>query len=183
VCDIEVEPLPPGSGFDFVDMVVGGSVPRQFIPSVEKGIRAQMAKGVSAGYPLIDIRVMLVGGKAHSVDSSDMAFQAAGAQALREAADSAGITLLEPIDEILVLVPDEHVGAVMSDVSGRRGRVMGTEGMPSGRTAITAEVPGLELTRYAIELRSLAHGTGTFTRRYHGHEAMPAHIAEGLGAR
>jgi elongation factor G len=183
VCDIEVEPLPPGSGFDFVDKVVGGSIPRQFIPSVEKGIRAQMAKGVSAGYPLIDIRVTLVDGKAHSVDSSDMAFQAAGALALRAAADSAGITLLEPIDEILVLVPDEHVGAVMSDLSGRRGRVTRTEGTPGGRSALTAEVPGLELTRYAIELRSLAHGTGTFTRRYRGHEAMPAHIAEGLGAR
>jgi elongation factor G len=182
VCDIEVEPLPPGSGFEFVDRVVGGSVPRQFIASVEKGIRAQMAKGVSAGYPLVDIRATLVDGKAHSVDSSDMAFQTAGALALRAAADSAGITLLEPIDEIHILVPDEHVGAVMSDLSGRRGRVTGTQGMPGGRTAITAEVPGLELTRYAIELRSLAHGTGTFTRRYRGHEAMPAHVAEGLAA-
>lgn len=182
VCDIEVEPLPPGSGFEFVDRVVGGSVPRQFIASVEKGIRAQMAKGVSAGYPLVDIRATLLDGKAHSVDSSDMAFQTAGALALRAAADSAGITLLEPIDEIHILVPDEHVGAVMSDLSGRRGRVTGTQGMPGGRTAITAEVPGLELTRYAIELRSLAHGTGTFTRRYRGHEAMPVHIAEALAA-
>lgn len=180
VCEIEVSPLPPGGGFEFVDQVVGGAVPRQFIPSVEKGIRTQMARGVSAGYPLVDIRVTLLDGKAHSVDSSDMAFQTAGGLALRDAAQSAGISLLEPVDQIVVVVPDDHVGAVMSDLSARRGRVSGTEGIAGGRTAITAEVPGLELTRYAIELRSLSHGTGTFTRRYHGHEPMPVHIAEAL---
>ena len=180
VCDIEVEPLPPGSGFEFVDRVVGGAVPRQFIPSVEKGVRAQMAKGVAAGYPVVDIRVTLVDGKAHSVDSSDMAFQMAGGLALKEAAAAARISLLEPVDEVLVLVPDEYVGAVMSDLSGRRGRVTGSEGVGTGRTKITAEVPGLELTRYAIDLRSLAHGTATFTRHYLGHEAMPAQVAQGL---
>lgn len=180
IVDIEVSPLPPGTGFEFVDKVVGGAVPRQFIPSVEKGIRTQMAKGIDAGYPVVDIRVTLVDGKAHSVDSSDMAFQQAGAIALREAAASAGVTLLEPIDELRIVVPDDHVGAVMSDLSTRRGRVTGTEGVDGGRTAITAEVPGLELTRYAIELRSIAHGTGTFDRRYRSHEAMPAHIAEAL---
>lgn len=102
--------------------------------------------------------------------------------ALKDAAEAAGVTLLEPIDEILVVVPDEHVGAVMSDLSVRRGRVTGTEGVPGGRTAISAEVPGLELTRYAVDLRSIAHGTATFTRRYHGHETMPAHVAKGLVA-
>lgn len=182
VCDIEVTPLPAGSGFEFVDQVVGGAVPRQFIGSVEKGVRTQMTKGVSAGYPMVDIRVALVDGKAHSVDSSDMAFQTAGALALKDAADAAGVTLLEPIDELVIVIPDEHVGAVMSDLSGRRGRVTGTEGVPGGRTAVTAEVPGLELTRYAIELRSIAHGTATFTRRYHGHEPMPTYVAEGLSA-
>ena len=181
VCEIEVEPLPPGTGFEFVDRIVGGSVPRQFIPSVEKGVRSQMDKGVAAGYPMVDIRVTLLDGKAHSVDSSDMAFQTAGALALREACAAAGISLLEPIDEILVVVPDEHVGAVMSDLSSRRGRVTGTEGVAGGRTAISADVPGLELTRYAIDVRSIAHGTATYTRRYRGHEAMPAHVAQGLG--
>jgi len=180
VCDIEVEPLPAGSGFEFVDKVVGGAVPRQFIPSVEKGVRSQMAKGVAAGYPVVDIRVTLLDGKAHSVDSSDMAFQTAGALALKEAAATARIALLEPVDEVLVLAPDEYVGAVMSDLSGRRGRVTGSEGVGAGRTKITAEVPGLELTRYAIDLRSLAHGTATFTRRYRGHEAMPAQVAQGI---
>jgi len=180
VCDIEVEPLPAGSGFEFVDKITGGVVPKTFIASVEKGIRAQMSKGVSAGYPLTDIRVSLVDGKTHSVDSSDMAFQTAGAMALKEAADSVEITLLEPVDEILVLVPDDYVGAVMSDLSGRRGRVTGSEGAGAGRTKILADVPGLELTRYAIDLRSIAHGTATFTRRYARHEPMPSHIAAGL---
>ena len=182
VCDIEVEPLPAGSGFEFVDKVVGGAVPRQFIPSVEKGVRAQMAKGVVAGYPVVDIRVTLVDGKAHSVDSSDMAFQTAGGLALKEAAGKAEVVMLEPVDEVLVVVPDDYVGAVMSDLSGRRGRVTGSEGAGPGRTRITADVPGLELTRYAIDLRSLAHGTATFTRRYRGHEPMPSHVASSLTA-
>src|SRR4051794_22502447 len=109
VADIEVEPLPEGGGFEFVDKVVGGAVPRQFIPSVEKGVRAQMVKGVAAGYPMVDIRVTLVGGKAHSVDSSDAAFQMAGSLALKEAAAAAGIAMLEPIDEVQVVVDDEYV--------------------------------------------------------------------------
>lgn len=180
VCDIEVEPLPAGGGFEFVDKVVGGAVPRQFIPSVEKGVRAQMSQGVAAGYPVVDIRVTLVDGKAHAVDSSDMAFQTAGAMALKDAAASSGVQLLEPVDEVLVVIPDEHVGAVLSDISARRGRVTGTEGVTGGRTAVRAEVPGLELTRYAIDLRSLAHGTATLTRCYSRHEPMPAHVAQGL---
>ena len=178
VCDIEVEPLPSGSGFEFVDKVVGGAVPRQFIPSVEKGVRAQMEKGVAAGYPVIDIRVTLVDGKAHSVDSSDMAFQQAGSLALKEAAAAASVSLLEPVDRITVLVSDEYVGAVMGDLSGRRGRVAGSEPVGTGRTQITAEVPQLELTRYAIELRSLSHGTATFARTYIGHEPMPPQVAK-----
>jgi elongation factor G len=178
VCDIEVEPLPSGSGFEFVDKVVGGSVPRQFISSVEKGVRAQMEKGVAAGYPMLDIRVTLVDGKSHSVDSSDMAFQSAGALALREAAAAATISLLEPVDHVSVLVADEYVGAVMSDLSGRRGRVSGSEPVGTGRTQIVAEVPQLELTRYAVEIRSLSHGTATFTRSYAGHEPMPPQLAK-----
>ncbi|MFI7405910.1 elongation factor G-like protein EF-G2 [Streptomyces sp. NPDC049541] len=178
ICEIEVEPLPGGSGIEFVDKVVGGAVPRQFIPSVEKGIRVQAAKGVAAGYPLIDVRVTLVDGKAHSVDSSDAAFQTAGALALREAAADVKIHLLEPVAEVTVLVGDEYVGAVMSDLSGRRGRVLGTEQTTGNRTLIRAEVPEIEIGRYAVDLRSLSHGTARFNRSYARHEPMPPQIAE-----
>jgi elongation factor G len=176
VCDIEVEPLQSGSGFEFVDKVVGGAVPRQFIPSVEKGVRAQMERGVAAGYPVVDLRVTLVDGKAHSVDSSDMAFQTAGALALKEAAKATQVHMLEPVDEVSVLVSDEYVGAIMGDLSTRRGRVTGTEPVGSGRSMIKAEVPQVEITRYAVDLRSLSHGTGTFSRTYLRHEPMPSHL-------
>ncbi|OBJ62521.1 elongation factor G-like protein EF-G2 [Mycobacterium sp. 1423905.2] len=177
VCDIEVEPLPEGSGFEFVDKVVGGAVPRQFIPSVEKGVRAQMEKGVHAGYPVVDIRVTLLDGKAHSVDSSDFAFQMAGALALKEAAAATKIILLEPIDEVSVVVPDDYVGAVMGDLSGRRGRLLGTDTAGNDRTVVKAEVPQVELTRYANDLRSLAHGAATFTRAFARYEPMPESAA------
>ena len=179
ICRLEVEPLPSGSGFEFVDKVVGGVVPRQFIPSVEKGVRTQLRRGVRAGYPVVDLRVTLIDGKAHSVDSSDMAFQMAGALALRDAASGGAVTLLEPVLEISILTDDDHVGAVMADLSIKRGRVMGTElsalgdADGTGRTLIRAEVPEVELVRYASELRSLSHGTGTFTRHYLRHEAVP----------
>ncbi|MFD8893859.1 elongation factor G-like protein EF-G2 [Streptomyces sp. NPDC059558] len=178
ICEIEVEPLPPGSGIEFVDKVVGGSVPRQFIPSVEKGVRTQAARGVAAGYPLVDVRVTLLDGKAHSVDSSDAAFQTAGALALREAAAEARIELLEPVAELAVLIPDEYVGPVMSDLAGRRGRVVGTDQAGPGRTRVRAEIPEIEIGRYAVELRSVSHGTGRFARAYARHEPMPPQIAE-----
>ena len=160
ICEIEVEPLPSGSGLEFVDKIVGGVVPRQFIPSVEKGVRAQMEHGVVAGYPVVDLRVTLVDGKAHSVDSSDMAFQKAGARALRDAAERAQV---------------HAARAGRRGVSARRGRIRGRRQsrpvLPSrpgarhragrgGRTLVKAEIPELELARYAMDLRSMSHGTG-----------------------
>ncbi|MEK2473439.1 elongation factor G-like protein EF-G2 [Streptomyces noursei] len=177
ICEIQVEPLPGGSGIEFVDKVVGGAVPRQFIPSVEKGVRAQAARGIAAGNPLVDIRVTLLDGKSHSVDSSDAAFQTAGALALREAAAQTRIDLLEPVSEVRVLIPDEYVGPVLSDLSGRRGRVVGTEQAGAGRTLVRAEVPEIEIGRYAVDLRSLSHGTGRFNRGYLRHEPMPGQLA------
>lgn len=176
ICDIEVEPLERGAGFEFVNQVVGGVVPGQYIGSVEKGVREQMQKGVSAGFPVVDIRVRLVGGKAHSVDSSDAAFQAAGALALREAASASRIQLLEPVSTVTISVPDLYVGAVMTDLSSRRGRMTGTSA-GGDLTEISAEIPDAELLRYAIELRALTAGTGVFRRSYLRHEPVPSKTA------
>jgi elongation factor G len=180
VCEITVEPLPPGSGFEFVDKVVGGAVPRAFIPSVERGVHQQLAKGIVAGYPLVDIRVTLTDGKSHPVDSSDMAFQNAGALALKDAAAKVAMALLEPILTITVVVPDDHVGGILSDLATRRGQVTGTESSTGGRTRITALVPEMEVTRYAIDIRSLSHGTGQYQRVASGYAPMPPSLAKKL---
>ena len=181
VAQIEVEPLPEGGGFEFVDRVVGGAVPRQFIPSVEKGVRNQLDRGVH-GHPMVDLRVTLIGGKAHSVDSSDAAFQMAGSLALKQASHAAGVQLLEPMDSVTITVDDEFVGAVLADLASRRGRVRGTEPVGTGRSSVLAEVPEVELTRYAIDLRSIAHGTGVFNRQYLRHAPAPEHVVDRLTA-
>ena len=180
VVDITVEPLPPGSGFEFVDKIVGGAVPRNYIPSVEKGVRHQMTQGVVAGYPVVDIRVTLVDGKFHTVDSSDMAFQSAGGLALKDAATRTTINLLEPIVTLTVDVPDEHVGAVIADVSTRRGQIRGTTSLPGGRSQVVADVPEVEISRYAIDIRSITHGTGDFRREPAGYAPVPANVAKKL---
>jgi len=178
VCDITVEPLPNGSGFEFVDEVVGGAVPRQYIPSVEHGIKLQMERGLAAGFHVVDIRVRLQDGKSHSVDSSDMSFQQAGQLALQDAAKKAGVVLLEPVSTAVIEVDDEYVGAILGDVSNRRGRVSGTQPVSDGRSQVTADLPDLELVGYATALRSLSHGTGRFSRTPHGYEQMPANLAK-----
>jgi len=181
VCSIEVEPLPQGGGFEFVDRVVGGAVPRQFIPSVEKGVRSQMGHGVVTGYPMVDLRVILTDGKAHSVDSSDMAFQTAGGLALRDAATRGGTCLLEPVDEVQVVVAEDLVGTVMGDLSARRGKVLGSEQAgEAGLVVVRAEVPQLELRRYSAELRSLSHGSASFTRTFARHERVPDTVSSKL---
>ena len=173
VCDIVVEPLPRGGGFEFVDKVVGGAVPHQFIPSIEKGVRAQLDRGLQAGHPVVDVRVTVVDGKAHSVDSSDAAFQTAGSLALKDAAANSRMSLLEPTDEVSIHLPDEHLGTVLGDLSGRRGRVLGTESDSTAHTTIRAEVPSSALLRYAVELRSLTSGTASFTRRFVRYDPLP----------
>lgn len=181
VVDVTVEPAPAGTGLEFVDEVTGGTVPRQFIPSVEKGVRAQAAKGVH-GLPLVDLRVRLLGGKSHSVDSSDAAFATAGGLALVEACRAGGLQVLEPYTCVSVECDDEFVGPVISDLSTRRARVNGSTPDGEGRTTITADVPELELRRYAVDLRSLAHGTGRFERRFGAYHPAPPHVAADLTA-
>ena len=183
VCDLEVEPLPEGAGFEFVDKVVGGAIPRGFIPSVEKGVVQQMQRGVRLGYPVVDLRVTLTDGKAHSVDSSDMAFQTAAALALREAAAATTVQVLEPYDEVRVVVPGDLLGGVMSDLSARRGRLLGTDQADDGRTVVRAHVPQRELVRYAVDLRAATHGAGTFTRSFAHYEPMPEELAKDVPPR
>jgi elongation factor G len=183
VCQLEIEPLERGAGIEFVDKVVGGAVPRQFIPSVEKGARAQLEKGVLAGYPVVDVRITLVDGKAHSVDSSDMAFQTAAGMALRDAANDSTVSMLEPVDAVDIEVSDDAVGAVLADLRGRRGQVHGTEPAEvAGRTLIHAEVPAHELSRYPVDLRSVSHGTGTFSRSFVRYDYMPPALAREVTA-
>jgi elongation factor G len=175
---VEAEPGPPGSGVVFEQRIVGGTVPSQFHGSVEKGIRTQAERGIAGDRPLVDLHVTLVDGKSHSVDSSDAAFQAAGALALREVAAAAGTRILEPWCEVEVTVPGEYVGGVMSDLSARRARVTGSEADPlRDRTTVRAEVPEVELLSYPGVLRSVTHGTGSFSRRPLGYEPAPASLA------
>ena len=178
---LQVAPLPPGEGIRFESRVVGGAVPTAYVGSVEKGVRGQAERGVHDGCPLVDLSVVLVDGKAHAVDSSDAAFAAAGALALREAA-ATGTSVLEPVSELEVTVPSWAVGAVMTDLAGRRARVTGSEA--AGALALVrAEVPDVELLRYALELRALSHGTGSCRRRHLRYEAAPATHRDLAGTR
>ncbi|MFP4513285.1 MAG: elongation factor G [Acidimicrobiales bacterium] len=179
VVNVEIEPTERGSGFEFVDRIVGGAIPRQFIPAVERGVADTMAEGgVVKGYPVVDVRVHCVDGKAHAVDSSEMSFRAAGRLAFRAAMEQAGPVLLEPVSEVIVVVPSELQGDVMGDLSARRGRVSGTEPAGANGVAITAMVPTAEITRYAIDLRSLTAARGRFTARHVQYDVMPPNLAE-----
>ncbi len=178
IAHIEAEPLERGKGFEFEDKIVGGVIPGQFIPSVEKGVREAMAQGVLAGYPVVDVRVRLVDGKHHSVDSSQVAFEVAGSIAFRNVAEHAGVALLEPVMEVAITVPEELTGDVMGDLNSRRGRIQGMEPAGVGHSIVRALVPEAELTMYTAELRSLTSGAGTVAMRYDHHEECPEHVAK-----
>jgi elongation factor G len=178
ICNIEVEPLPRGSGFEYVDKIFGGAIPNQFIPSVEKGIVKTMTEGVVTPYPMVDIRVTLYDGKFHTVDSSDMAFQIAGSLALRDAVQKAGVSLLEPIVQVEVLVPEAYTGDVIGDMNSKRGRIVGVDSVGAGKQRIRALAPQAEMTRYAIDLRSMTGGRGSFTMKFDHYDEVPTHLAE-----
>jgi elongation factor G len=170
---LRVSPLPPGGGFEFVDSVVGGAVPRSYIPAVEKGARDALAAGGSLGHPVVDVRVELYDGKSHSVDSSEMAFRTAAAMGVKAALADAGGVLLEPVSTAVVIVPDALQGPVLTDLSGRRGRVVRTEADSDGRTRVVATVPDAELARYVLDLRALTGGQAELTLTPYGYERAP----------
>jgi len=175
---LEIEPLAPGSGVVYATRVVGGSVPKNFFPAVEKGVREQAEKGVIAGYPLSDFKATLYDGSYHTVDSSEMSFKIAGSLALQHCVKEAQPYLLEPIVDLEVLVPEEQMGDVLSDLNARRGRVLGMEGAGAGHQRIKAHVPMAETFRYATDLRSMTGGRGSFTSKFLSYEQCPSHIAE-----
>jgi len=177
-CSVEISPKPRGEGYEFEDAIVGGAVPNNFIPSVDKGIRKAMEAGPLAGYPFVDFKAKLFDGKYHSVDSSDMAFQLAGAHAFKDAAVAAGLCLLEPVGDLTVMIPDDHVGDIMGDLSSRRARIEGTESAGPHWTQIKAKVPMGEMQRYAIDLRSKTGGRGTFSLAFSHYEEAPPHVQE-----
>ncbi len=178
VASIEIEPLPRGTGFEYVDKIYGGAIPNQFIGSVEKGLVRAMQEGVISGNPLVDVRVTLVDGKFHTVDSSDMAFQLAGSLALKEAAQQAGVVLLEPIVELEIVVPEDHTGDIMGDLNSKRAKIQGVDSAGVGKQQVKALVPQAEVARYAIDLRSLTGGRGAFTMHFSHYEEVPSHLAD-----
>src|SRR5207302_1548722 len=176
-CHIEIEPLEPGAGFEFVNAIKGGVIPTGFIPAVEKGVVEAMQEGVVAGYPVKDVRVRVYDGSYHTVDSSEMAFKIAGSQAMKEALAQAGPVLLEPIMTVTVTAPEDAVGDVIGDLNSRRGRPLGMEPVGAGMTEIKAEVPMSEMLSYAPDLRSITGGQGEFTMELVRYEEVPAHLA------
>jgi elongation factor G len=176
-CHIEIEPLEPGTGFEFVNAIKGGVIPTGFIPAVEKGVQDAMQAGVVAGYPVKDVRVRLYDGSYHTVDSSEMAFRLAGSLAMKQAMEQAGAVLLEPIMQITVTAPEDAVGDVIGDLNSRRGRPLGMEPVGAGMTEVKAEVPMSEVLSYAPDLRSITGGQGEFTMEFLRYEEVPGHLA------
>ncbi|MFH1017827.1 MAG: elongation factor G, partial [Pseudomonadota bacterium] len=181
VCFIDVEPLPRGTGFEFVDAIKGGAIPRQFIPSVEKGVVERAKHGLLAGYPVIDFRVKVVDGKYHPVDSKDIAFQQAGWKGFRAGMEQAGLKLLEPHYKLEIIVPQEYAGAIMGDISTRRGRVDGMD-TREDMSVIRAICPLVEIQRYVADLHSMTAGQGTFTLTFDSYREVPGHLIEKIKA-
>ena len=177
-CHIVIEPNEAGAGYEFLDKVVGGAIPRQYIPSVDKGVQDAMTKGIQAGYPCVDIKCSVIDGSTHSVDAKDIAYQMAAKSAFKEAAMAAGPVILEPIMDVEITVPDECVGDVIGDLNTKRGRVYGQDVLSGARAVIKAYVPANEIQKYCIELRSISSGRGKFTTAFDHYEQAPRDVAQ-----
>lgn len=175
---IKMEPLPPGGGFEFVDKIFGGAVPRQYIPAVEKGMREAMEKGILAGYPVVDMRITLLDGSYHTVDSSEMAFKTASNIAFKKAMEQCRPVLLEPVYNLNVTCADAMMGDVIGDLNVKRGRILGMQSVEDGMSVVSAQVPYAEITEYAVDLRALTQGLGTFEMKFDHYEDVPAKMAE-----
>jgi elongation factor G len=181
-CWLRVEPNEPGAGYEFLDEIVGGKIPRQYIPAVDKGVQEAMAEGVIAGYPMVDVKVAAFDGSYHPVDSNEMAFKTAARIGFRAAVEHAEPVILEPMADMVITVPDSYAGAVMGDVSASRGRVTGMDSDGRGNTVVRATAPYAEMADYATRLRSLSRGTGEYTYELNGYEQVPYDTAEKLKA-
>jgi elongation factor G len=175
---ISIEPNESGAGYSFESKVVGGSIPREYVPAVDAGIREALEGGVVAGYPIVDVKVALIDGSYHDVDSSEMAFKIAGSMALKEAVKRANPVILEPMMAVEVVAPKEFVGTVVGDLNRRRGRIAGTEPRPGGLEVVTASVPLSEMFGYATSVRSATQGRATFTMQFERYADVPTHIAQ-----
>lgn len=180
IVEIAIQPLPRGDGFEFVDKIVGGAIPRQYIPAIEKGIGEAMAEGGVFGFPVVDIRVECIDGKFHSVDSSEASFKMAGRLAIKAALAQAEPVILEPISAVEITVPSEYQGDVIGDLNSRRAQIRGTEILDSGRHVVFALVPHAEILRYATELRSRTSGYGQFTSRHDHYDVLPSHMVDAV---
>ncbi len=175
---IEIEPLPRGEGYEFVDKIVGGVIPKNFIPSVDKGIKEAMKKGVVAEYPVVDIKVTLFDGSYHDVDSSDIAFQIAARQAFKDGMKNANPVILEPIMKVEVFTPTEYTGDVMGEISSKRGRPMGMQSMGRGMDRIDAEIPLAEMLDFSPRLSSITSGKGYFTMKFSTYQEVTPDIQQ-----
>ncbi|MEX1008175.1 MAG: elongation factor G [Acidimicrobiia bacterium] len=180
VAFVRVEPLERGAGFEFDDKIVGGAIPRQFIPAVEKGVHETMDQGGVFGFPVVDVRVTCFDGKYHAVDSSEMSFKMAGSLGFKEAMAKASPILLEPVSELVVIAPEANQGDIMGDLNSKRGRIQGSAAMGKGEVEIVALVPTSEILRYAIDLRSMTGGRGRFSMQHSHYDPVPAHLVDKL---
>jgi len=176
---LKVEPADPEKGYEFIDKIVGGVIPREFIPAVKTGIEEAMNQGILAGYPVVDVKVTLFDGSYHEVDSSEIAFKIAGSMAFKEACSKAKMMLLEPIMSVEIVTPEEYLGDIMGDISARRGKVQGMENRASVQI-IRAEVPLANMFGYATDLRSMSQGRATYTMQFARYMQVPQHIAEAI---
>ena len=174
---LKLEAQEPGSGYEFVNEIVGGTVPREYIPSVDKGIQEAMAGGVIAGYPVVDIKATLYDGSYHDVDSNENAFKVAGSMAFREGFQQSNPVLLEPVMKVEVVTPEDYMGDVIGDMNRRRGLVQGMEDSPSGKL-VTAEVPLAEMFGYATSLRSMSQGRATYSMEFEKYAEIPSNVAD-----